>query len=71
MDAQPRRLRKTSLVVIGQADAAPGAVATVDDHGLKEPFDLNAVVKAIRRAVEPFPKAALFELAEEGYKSVI
>jgi endonuclease III len=70
MDAQPRRNRKTSLAVIGQADATPGAVGTVDDHGLKERFNINAVVKAIRKAVVPFPKAALFELAEEGYKSV-
>jgi endonuclease-3 len=36
----------------------------------KRPFDIDAVMRRIRRAVRPFPKAALFELAEEGYDSL-
>ena len=37
--------------------------------GAKQPFDIDMVMERIREAVRPFPKAALFELAEEGYHS--
>ncbi len=33
----------------------------------KRAFDIAEVMRRIRAAVRPFPKAALFELAEEGY----
>ena len=36
---------------------------------MKEPFDIKLVVRRVRKAVEPFPKAMLFQLAEEGYRS--
>ncbi|MBE9180096.1 endonuclease III [Oculatella sp. LEGE 06141] len=36
---------------------------------VKQPFDINRVVDRIREAVRPFPKAAMFALAEEGYIS--
>jgi endonuclease-3 len=35
----------------------------------KRPFDISEAMRAIRKAVEPFPKAALFELAEDGFNS--
>lgn len=35
----------------------------------KRPFDIDVVMERIRVAVQPFPKAALFELAEEGFSS--
>ena len=35
----------------------------------KRPFDADVAVRRIRKAVEPFPKAAMFELAERGYDS--
>ena len=35
----------------------------------KQPFDIDAVVDRIREAVRPFPKAAMFELAEDGFAS--
>lgn len=35
----------------------------------KKPFDIDRMMERIRKAVEPFPKAALFELAEEGFDS--
>jgi endonuclease-3 len=35
----------------------------------KEPFDIDIAMARIEAAVRPFPKAALFELAEEGYRS--
>src|SRR5947209_1262121 len=37
--------------------------------GPKEPFDLAEALRRVRAAVEPFPKAALFELAELGHDS--
>jgi endonuclease-3 len=36
----------------------------------KRPFDLAVVVRRLRTAVRPLPKAALFQLAEEGHTSV-
>ena len=35
----------------------------------KEPFTIDLVMEHIRAAVVPYPKAAMFELAEEGYRS--
>jgi len=35
----------------------------------KKPFDIDVVLARIEEAVAPFPKAALFELAEEGFDS--
>jgi len=35
----------------------------------KRPFDIDLVIPRIRDAVRPFPKAALFELADEGFRS--
>jgi endonuclease-3 len=34
------------------------------------PFDIDAVMAQLREAARPYPKAALFELAEDGYGSV-
>jgi endonuclease III len=51
------------------------AVSTVNrkarptTHG-KQPFDIDLALRRIREAVRPFPKATLFELAEEGFDSV-
>ena len=36
---------------------------------IKHPFDIEQVLLRIEEAVRPFPKAALFELAEEGFRS--
>src|SRR6185503_12545296 len=36
---------------------------------MKKPFDIALAVKLIDEAVRPFPKAAMFELAEEGFNS--
>jgi endonuclease-3 len=38
--------------------------------GEKAPFDIDAALAAVREAVAPYPAAALFELAEEGYRSL-
>ena len=33
----------------------------------KEPFDIDLALERIEQAVRPFPKAALFELADDGF----
>jgi hypothetical protein len=35
----------------------------------KKPFDIDEVMARMREAVEHYPKAVLFELAERGYGS--
>ena len=35
----------------------------------QQPFDLDLAFNRIRKAISPFPKAAMFELAEQGFDS--
>lgn len=35
----------------------------------KQSFDIDSVMQHLRQAVHSFPKAAMFELAEQGYRS--
>jgi endonuclease-3 len=35
----------------------------------KQPFEIDRAMNQIREAVRPYPKAAMFALAEEGYRS--
>ncbi|HEU5422958.1 MAG TPA: hypothetical protein VFU72_05415, partial [Nitrolancea sp.] len=35
----------------------------------KEPFDIDAAMDVVAEAVEPYPPAALFQLADEGFGS--
>lgn len=35
----------------------------------KRPFDLEEVLARVREAVRPFPRAAMFQLADEGFRS--
>ena len=39
------------------------------NHMAKEAFEIDTAIARIREAVAPFPKAGLFELAEEGFTS--
>ena len=39
-------------------------------RGRVEPFDIDTAIARVRRAVRPYPKAAMFELAERGHTSV-
>jgi len=39
------------------------------DRGMKRPIDIDEMVRRIREAVRPFPPAALFQLADEGYRT--
>jgi endonuclease-3 len=42
-----------------------------EENSLKKvPFDIDTALSRIEKKIEPFPKAALFELAEEGHTSV-
>jgi endonuclease-3 len=46
-------------------DAAPEGRAA-----RKKPHDIDEMLKRIGKAVSPYPKAAMFELAEDGFKTV-
>jgi endonuclease III len=35
----------------------------------KAPLEIDRLMNLIRAAVQPFPKAALFELADDGFNS--
>jgi endonuclease-3 len=35
----------------------------------KRPFDIDVVMERVEEAVRPYPKAAMFELAERGFRS--
>ncbi len=36
----------------------------------KRPFDIHLAIEQLREAVKPFPKAAMFELVEDGHTSL-
>src|SRR5512143_3881076 len=36
---------------------------------VKQPLDIDRALSLIRTAVRPYPKAAMFELAEQGYST--
>ena len=36
---------------------------------VKKPFDINRATKRIEKAIQPYKKAAMFELAEDGFNS--
>jgi endonuclease-3 len=40
------------------------------DGGAKRPFEIDVVMERLRQAIRPFPKAAMFELAEQGYATL-
>lgn len=37
---------------------------------MKQPFELNAVLARIEEAIRPYPKAAMFDLFEQGYNTL-
>jgi endonuclease-3 len=61
---------------------AGGTAATLTDSGHHKvvvyqtwiltapPFDIDRAIPLLRQAVAPFPKAAMFELAEQGFSSL-
>jgi endonuclease III len=61
--AKPRAKAPSRRAPAAAPPAAPAAPAG------KAPFDIDEVMARVGRAVAPFPKAALFELAEAGFSS--
>jgi endonuclease-3 len=57
-------MRRSGRTGVGLPDSIPVSV-----QGEKQPFGIDLAMDRIREAVRPLPKAALFELAEEGYVS--
>jgi endonuclease III len=57
-----RRLQLRAVMKAAPQPAGPAAG--------KRPFDLKVAVPRLRKAVRPLPKAALFQLAEDGHTSV-
>ena len=69
--SEAKRLAGSSVVkgkkrelVASPTDAADAAAAD------KRPFEIHAAIRRLRTAVAPLPKAAMFQLAEEGHHSV-
>jgi endonuclease-3 len=58
------RTRRSPVPALAEAPAA-----SPPDVGDKLPFDIDEVIRRVRVAVKPYPKAVLFELAERGYGS--
>ncbi len=42
----------------------------MERRGVKQPFDIDAVMDRVREAVRPYPPAAMFALAEAGYNTL-
>jgi len=47
-------------------NAAPSAAAA----SRQPPFDIDRAMSLVQKAIRPFPKAAMFELRDDGYSSV-
>jgi endonuclease-3 len=56
---------RTERVIEAGAETPVG----LETRAPKAPFDIDQAMARINEAVRPFPKAALFELAEEGFTS--
>src|SRR4051812_44866496 len=67
------RTRRTELIpghsIPERAPRLPRPAPTPTDRGRKRPFEVDEVIRRIRREVADKPKAVLFELAERGYGS--
>src|SRR5262249_8032345 len=59
----------------GTHPAPPAHTMTVQQRAAEEippsrPFDVDVAIERLREAVRPLPKAAMFQLADEGYNSL-
>ena len=43
----------------------------MSERDVKQPFDIDVALERIAEAVRPYPKAAMFELAERGFQYFI
>src|SRR5688572_18300 len=59
--------------ITGKAKAQPSRRAVQQSEsilrGEKKPFDIDEVMVRLRESVKPYPPAALFQLADEGFSS--
>jgi endonuclease-3 len=60
---------KNGLIGSPDQQTASGRTVGKSEAPVKRPFDIGVAIHRIRDAVIPYPKAALFELAEEGFDS--
>lgn len=65
---RPDASRKKSPAA-GKKSRTPGKKPPATEAG-KLPFDIDAVIRALRQAVAPLPRAALFQLYDEGYRTL-
>ncbi|HYD01105.1 MAG TPA: endonuclease III [Phycisphaerales bacterium] len=63
--AKARKVPRRKPVEVGATDATPAPIL----GGLKRPFDIDRMLTLIGEAVKGYRKAALFELADEGFDS--
>lgn len=49
---------------------AQSAASTAEDVPASRPFDIDTAMERLREAVRPLPKAAMFQLADEGFSSL-
>lgn len=65
-DFSPTHAKRTGMPLSQSSSSVPSQPAAGD----KKPLEIKEAIRRVRRAVAPFPKAALFALAAEGYASV-
>jgi endonuclease-3 len=63
----PRPTRKGRPAGAGGPPASGASPGDAAPRPRKRPFDVHEAMRLIAAAVRPYPKAALFELAERGY----
>jgi endonuclease-3 len=51
------------------AISRPPSTPTTEKAATKRPLDIDLVVRRIAEAVRPYPPAALFQLADEGFRA--
>src|SRR3954447_1176897 len=73
--ATKRSIRFTKAAGRAQKPAPTSRIGTTGWHAVMsgeqrhEPFDVDVVMRRIREAVRPYPKPALFALADQGFTS--
>ena len=51
-------------------DGMDGQTCGVRDRLAARPFEIDVAIERLREAVRPLPKAAMFQLADEGFRSL-
>src|SRR5579883_760629 len=64
-----RETGRVGLLFIPHPSSLPEGILAMNLDP-KEPFDIQLAMRRIREAVRPYPPAALFELADDGFGSL-